>query len=194
MAVLPVMAYGNSILKKPCSEIPSDSAELQQLIDDMWETMYASHGQGLAAPQVGRDVKLFTVDNAQVYRSMDESQRRDYFDGDEGVKETFINATILSQSEETWMDEEGCLSVPDLSGDVVRPWSIEIAYYDRNFQQHQKAFSGVTARVIQHEYDHTQGIVYVDRLSPLKRRLVSGKLRRIVKGMVKTSYRLVYAK
>lgn len=194
MAVLPIIAYGNSILKKQCIEIPSNSAELQQLIDDMWETMYASHGQGLAASQVGRDIKLFVGDNVQVYRSLSESERRDYFDGDEGVKETFINATIISQSERTWVNEEGCLSVPDLSGDVTRPWSIEIEYYDRNFQKHQKTFSGITARVIQHEYDHTQGIVYVDRLSPLKRRLVSGKLRRIIKGMVKTSYQLVYAK
>ncbi|WP_320051537.1 peptide deformylase [uncultured Acetobacteroides sp.] len=192
MAVLPIVAYGSSILKKPCTEISSDSAELQQLIDDMWQTMYAAHGQGLAAPQVGRAIRLFTVDNAQVYRSMDESERRGYFDGDQGVKETFINATILSQSEQIWKDEEGCLSVPNLSGDVARPWRIEIAYYDRSFQQHRKTFSGVTARVIQHEYDHTQGVVYVDRLSALSRRLLGGKLRRIIKGMVKTSYPLTY--
>ena len=192
MAVLPVVAYGNSILKKSCSEIPSDSEEVQQLIDDMWETMYASHGQGLAAPQVGRDIKLFVVDNVQVYSVLSESERQGYFDGDKGVKETFINATIVSRSEKTWLDMEGCLSLPNLTEEVARPWSIEIEYYDRSFQKHRKTFSGVTARVVQHEYDHTQGVVFVDRLSPLKRRLVGGKLRRIAKGMVKASYQLLF--
>ena len=192
---LPILSYGHDILRQPCTEIDATYPHLEKLIDNMWETMYAARGCGLAAPQVNVPVRLFLVDSKGTYQSMGEGHRADYFaPEDTGIVETFINATIIETSEETWIDDEGCLSIPVLTERVERPWSITITYQDRLLQQHTKTFYGATARMIQHEYDHTEGILYLDYLQPLTRRLLTGKLDKISKGRVKTRYPMKFVK
>ena len=154
----------------------------------MWETLYPAEGSGLAAPQVGHAIRLFIVDSKEIFDRMKEEDRKEYFDGDEGVKETFINAKILEYSEKMWKEDEGCLSVPGISELVERPWTIIIEYSDKDFQRHTATFSGTTARVIQHEYDHTEGKLYIDYLHPLKKRILKNKLNSIIQGQVKTRY------
>ena len=186
--ILPIVPYGKSILRQKCKDIDSNYPDLQKLIDDMWETLYPANGTGLAAPQVNRPIKLFIVDSKEMFDKMDEEDRAEFYDGDEGIKETFINAVITGHSDEYWVEQEGCLSIPTLSEDVERPWTITIEYFDRNFQRHTKTYSGITARVIQHEYDHTQGKLYIDYVNPLKRQLLKGKLQKISKGEIKGNY------
>lgn len=186
--ILPIISYGTPVLRKKCVEIGPGYPGLQEFIGNMWETLYSANGQGLAAPQADAAIKLFVVDNAQVYKQLDEETRNEFFDGDCGIKETFINARIISSSEETWIDNEGCLSLPGLSENVKRPWSIEIEYFDRDFQKHVKQFSGLTARVVQHEYDHTQGILYIDYIPPLKKKIIGNKLKKIASGVVVADY------
>ncbi|MBT1705813.1 peptide deformylase [Chryseosolibacter indicus] len=184
-----IVAYGNPILRKQCVHVIEDLFHLQQLIDDMWETMYNADGCGLAAPQVGHSLRLFIVDSKTTYNNLDPEDRTSFFEeGDTGIIETFINAEIIERSERLWEDDEGCLSIPGISQTVTRPWSITVRYLDRDLQKHQKTFTGLTARMIQHEYDHTQGILYVDYLKPLTRKLLEGKLKKIVKGLVKVKY------
>lgn len=184
-----MVAYGNSMLRKQCVHVNEDLFNLQQLIDDMWETMYNADGCGLAAPQVGHSLCLFIVDSKTTYNNLDPEDRTSFFEeGDTGIIETFINAEIIKRSERLWDDDEGCLSIPGISQTVTRPWSITVRYLDRDLQKHQKTFTGLTARMIQHEYDHTQGILYVDYLKPLTRKLLEGKLKKIVKGLVKVKY------
>ncbi|MFT3823187.1 MAG: peptide deformylase [Chitinophagaceae bacterium] len=190
--VLPIVAYGHSILRQNCSDIDEQYPHLQQLIDDMWQTMYGAKGCGLAAPQVNYPVKIFIIDSLQTYKNFSPQEREDFFDGDEGIQETFINARIIDTSYKTWFDEEGCLSIPALAAEIERPWSITIEYLDRNFQPQSKVFSGATARMIQHEYDHTEGILYLDYLKPLKRTLMKTKLDKIVKGKIKAAYPMAF--
>jgi len=189
--ILPVIAFGHSVLRQKCKEIGPDYPGLDELIDNMWETLYPAEGSGLAAPQVNHPIKLFIVDSREIFIRMEEADQKEFFEGDEGIKETFINAEIIKFSDELWVENEGCLSIPDLSEDVKRPWSITIAYFDRDFQKHEKTFSGTTARVIQHEFDHTEGKLYIDHVNSLKRKLLNGKLTRISKGMVKTKYKMM---
>ncbi|WP_439185478.1 peptide deformylase [Carboxylicivirga taeanensis] len=191
---LAITAYGTKVLRKVCDEITADYEGLQDLIDNMWETMYEAGGVGLAAPQVNKAIRLFTVDTIQVYEGMKEEEREELFEDEQPVKEVFINARIVGESDEVWVDNEGCLSLPDLSGEVERPWAIEIEYYDRNFEKHTRTFSGYNARVIQHEYDHTEGILYVDHLSGISKRLLKGKLNKIAEGKVAPRYRMRFAK
>lgn len=192
--ILPIVSYGNSVLREECIETGQEYPGLQELISNMWETLYSADGQGLAAPQVGSGIKLFIVDNAQVYTRLDEETRNEFFDGDSGITETFINARILSSSGKEWIDSEGCLSLPGMSENVKRPWTIEIEYYSRDFQKHIKTFSGWTARVIQHEYDHTRGVLYIDYLAPLKKKILKKKLLKIVSGDVVTDYEMIFPK
>lgn len=189
--ILPVVAYGHSVLRQKCRDIEPDYPGLQELIDNMWETLYPADGTGLAAPQINLPLKLFIVDSVELWDRFNEEERKEYFEGDEGIRETFINATITHYSEEDWIEEEGCLSIPDLFEEVKRPWSITIEYYNRNFEKQVKTFSGTTARVVQHEYDHTQGKLFVDYINPIKRKLISGRMLRIAKGQVKTRYRMI---
>ena len=192
---LAVTAYGNKVLREVCDEIVSDHEGLQELIDNMWETMYDANGVGLAAPQVNKPIRLFVIDTEQVYDNMDEGEDRDdLFEGNKGIKEVFINAEIVGESEEGWEENEGCLSLPDINGEVERAWSVEIAYLDRNFEKQTKTFSGFTARVIQHEYDHTEGILYIDHVAGISKRLMKGRLSKIAEGKVATSYRMRFAK
>ena len=186
--ILPVVPYGKSILRQKCSPVDADSAQLQTLIDNMWETLYPADGCGLAAVQVNEAINLFIVDSKIMFDNMEPEERKAFFDGDRGICETFINATITHFSPKTWIEYEGCLSIPGMSEEVGRSWSITIEYLDRHFTKHIKTFSGTTARVIQHEFDHTQGKVYIDRLSALRRKLLGKKLDAIASGAVRTKY------
>ncbi|WP_345063998.1 peptide deformylase, partial [Sphingobacterium thermophilum] len=143
----------------------------------------------LASPQIGLPVRLFIVDSKSTFDSLGEEDRKFYFpQDDKGIMETFINAKIIQRSEELWEDEEGCLSIPNLFYKVKRNWAITIEYYNRNFEKQIRTFSGTTARMIQHEYDHTEGILYLDYLKPLTKKLLEGKLKKIARGQIKTRY------
>ncbi|MEK6451895.1 MULTISPECIES: peptide deformylase [Myroides] len=188
---LSIVAYGNKALKEDCTEVTADYPELNQLVDNMWETMQNADGCGLAAPQIDKTIQLFVVDSVVMFENADEQERKiNFVNGDTGIKETFINARIIGKSDETWDDIEGCLSIPDVFKRVNRPWSITIEYFDREFKPQTKTFYGTTARIIQHEYDHTRGVLFVDRLSSLTKKLISKKLDKIVKGKVFTDYKM----
>src|SRR5690348_16495749 len=146
--ILPITAYGNAILRKRCEDISPDYPGLDRLISDMWETLYASHGVGLAAPQVNRPVRIFLVDSLHVLEQMDDKEKEEY-PGDEGTKEVFINARILDLDGDPWAYEEGCLSIPQIREDVDRPESVRISYLDEQFRPQEKIFTGLTARVVQ---------------------------------------------
>jgi peptide deformylase len=190
---LPIVAYGSPILRAMAVDIDPDYPNLNQLIADMWETMYASNGVGLAAPQINRSIRLFVVDSQQIIEHFDEEEKAE-FEGDEGIKETFINARILNYDGDEWPYNEGCLSIPKVREDVYRPESITMAYVNENFEPQHKTFTGITARVIQHEYDHIEGKLFIDYLSPLKRKLLKGKLLDISKGKIRMDYRMTYPK
>lgn len=188
---LAVVAYGNQVLRESCVEIGSDYPQLENVVDSMWETMKLACGCGLAAPQIDRTIQLFIVDSVILYANYSQKERQAKFGAaDTGIKETFINAHIIAKSDEVWDDIEGCLSIPDVYKSVTRPWSITIEYYDRDFNLQLKTFYGITARVIQHEYDHTRGVLFVDRLSVLSRKLLSRKLTKIAHGKVATKYKM----
>ncbi len=191
--ILPIVAYGSPILREVAKDISPDYPNLTQLIADMWETMYASNGVGLAAPQINRSISLFTVDSKQIIDNLDEEEKAEY-EGDEGIKATFINAKIIQYDGDEWPYNEGCLSIPKVREDVLRPETIEMEYLNEQFEPQRKTFSGITARVIQHEYDHLEGKLFIDYLSPLKRKLLKGKLLDISKGKVRMDYRMTYPK
>lgn len=189
--ILPIRAFGDPILRKTGKNIDKNYPELSELIENMFETMNAAHGIGLAAPQVGLDIRLFVID----VRPLAEDE--DYEDIAEELKDfkrVFINAKILEESGEEWKFNEGCLSIPDIREDVKRKETIVIEYYDENFQKHTETFSDIRARVIQHEYDHIEGILFTDRLSPLKKKLVKGKLAKISQGDVSVNYKMRFPK
>ncbi|GAA4318479.1 peptide deformylase [Compostibacter hankyongensis] len=184
-----ILAYGHHILKQKCNYIEKDYPELDKLIADMWETMENANGCGLASPQIGLPVRLFIVDSKSTFDNLGEEERKFYFpQDDKGIMETFINAKIIQRSEELWEDEEGCLSIPNLFYKVKRNWAITIEYYNRNFKKQIRTFSGTTARMIQHEYDHTEGVLYLDYLKPLTKRLMASKLQKILKGQIVPTY------
>ena len=186
---LPILAYGNSVLRQKCSQIAENTPEVQQLIHNMWETMDHANGCGLSSSQIGKPLRLFIVDSRSVFENSGTEDRLVYFDKDDrGIRETFINAKIIRSSEAHWGDYEGCLSIPGLSQKVERPWGITIEYLDQNFIRQTKNFTGLTARIIQHEYDHTQGILYLDHLKPLTRKMMESKLKKIAAGAIRTGY------
>ncbi len=182
--LLPIYAYGQPVLKQRGEDIGPDYPELDKLIEDMWETMYHADGVGLAAPQVGKSIRLFLVDTRQI---MEEGKE------DEGIKRVFINAYKVEEAGEPWTYEEGCLSIPDVRGDVNRPPQLRLRYQDENFEEHEEVFTGINARVIQHEYDHIDGVLFTEHLKPLKRRLVHRKLQDIRKGKVSVEYKMKFA-
>ena len=157
----------------------------------MWETMYASAGVGLAAPQVNKDIRLFVVDTAQMFTNMEEEEKQEYPDAP-GIKAVFINAKIVELDGEEWAYNEGCLSIPKIREDVLRQETVTLKYLDENFQSHIRTFSGLSARVILHEYDHLQGKLFIDYISPLKRKLMKGKLNDISKGKVNVDYKMLF--
>ncbi len=189
--ILPIVAYGDPVLRMLGKDITPDYPGLSKLIEDMWETMYASNGVGLAAPQINRPIRLFVVDSLQVIEGMEPDEKREYPD-DNGIKQVFINAHIRSLNGEDWAYNEGCLSIPKIREDVMRPEEVEIEYVDENFVPQVGVFNGVTARVILHEYDHIEGKLFIDHLKPLKRKLLKGKLDDISKGKVRVDYRMSF--
>jgi len=191
--ILPIVAYGAPVLRKVCDDITGDYPGLQKLIEDMWETMYASNGVGIAAPQVNKKIRLFLIDSEQIFRNRDEDDEDDYPD-EPGFKGVFINAHIAELDGDEWSYTEGCLSIPKIREDVFRKESVTLSYVDENFVAHTKTFNGITARVILHEYDHTEGKLFIDHIKPLKRTLLKRKLNDISKGKVEVDYRMVFPK
>jgi peptide deformylase len=183
--ILPIYALGQPVLKKVSVPINKDYEDLEALIEDMWETMYAAHGVGLAAPQIGKAIRLFLVDTVQ---TMDEGKEA------EGLKKVFINAQIIEEGGDPWDYEEGCLSIPDARGDVSRLAQVKIKYLDENFEEKTEIFSGINARVIQHEYDHIDGILFTEHLKPLKRRMLKRRLENIKKGNIDVDYKMKFAR
>lgn len=191
--ILPIVAYGHPVLRKMCEDITPEYPKLQELIANMWETMYSSSGVGVAAPQVNRPIRLFVIDSKQIIEGMDDEERAEY-PGDNGVKQVFINAHIVETGGDEWAYNEGCLSIPKVREDVYRPESVTLRYVDENFQPHEETFTGVTARVIFHEYDHIDGKLFIDHLKPLKRRMIKGKLEDITKGKISVDYKMTFHK
>lgn len=184
-----ILAYGHTLLRQKCRDVEPEYPQLERLIGDMWETMRRANGCGLAAPQIGEPLKLFVIDSRSTYEQMDPDDHREYFDPDDrGIEQTFINARIVDRSDEVWEDEEGCLSIPGLSQPVKRSWSVTVEYLDTDLRKRIGTFRGTTARMIQHEYDHTEGILYPDYLSPLRKKLLAAKLKKILKGQIEVSY------
>lgn len=190
--ILPVVAYGDPILRVVCKDIDKDYPQLEKLIADMWETMYASNGVGLAGPQINRDIRIFTVDSAQLFENADDDDEVHDFDDAPGIKQVFINAHIQNLEGKEWAYNEGCLSIPKIREDVTRPEKVTMTYMDENFVEHTKTFTGITARIIQHEYDHIEGKLFIDYMKPLKRKLLAGKLKDISKGKVRVDYRMKF--
>lgn len=189
----PIWAYGHTILREPCEDIEQDYPELKNLIADMWDTMNHANGCGLAAPQIGHPIRLFIVDSKSTFDNLQQPDRRTYFDkNDRGISETFINARIIDRSVLTWQDEEGCLSIPSLTQKINRNWEITIEYFNEAFIPQRRTFGGATARMVQHEYDHTQGVLFLDYLKPLTKRLLESKLKRIQKGKIQAKYAMKF--
>ena len=186
--ILPIVAYGTPVLKKKAAVISADYEGLDVLIENMWETMYAANGVGLAAPQVGLGLRLFVID-ATPFAEDDELSAEEQ-EQLKGFKKAFINAEIEEEVGEEWAFNEGCLSIPDVREDVFRKPDITIEYYDESFTKHTQEFTGIIARIIQHEYDHIEGILFTDKLSSLKKRILKGRLTNISKGKANADYRM----
>lgn len=186
--ILPIVAYGDPVLRKKGKEIDKDYPSLKELINNMYETMYGAYGVGLAAPQIGLPIRLFIVDASPF--AEDEELSTDEQEFLKDLKKTFINAKIIEETGDEWAFNEGCLSIPDVREDVFRQPTVTLEYYDENFDKHIETFSGIAARIIQHEYDHIEGILFTDKISPLKKRLIKGKLNNISKGKIKVDYRM----
>lgn len=179
--ILPIVAYGDPVLKKEAVNISKDEIDLSKLIEDMFDTMNNASGIGLAAPQVGKSIRLFIVDASP----LEEEESKDF-------KKVFINPTILEEFGEEWSYNEGCLSIPGIRGEVTRHSKLKIQYLDENWNEHTEEYSGMPARIIQHEYDHIQGVLFVDHFSSLKKQLMKGKLTNVSKGDVDVSYRMKF--
>ena len=195
--IYPIVAIGDPVLKTKAKNLPADLpvAEVQQLVADMFETMYSAHGVGLAAPQIGKGVRLFVMDSGPMVE-LDEEDLAELAEGETPeppIKRAFLNPVMVSETGEQWGFEEGCLSIPGVRELVVRPADIVLRYEDEQRQVHEEAFSGMAARVIQHEYDHLEGVLFTDKLSAFKKQLLKGKLARISKGDVKHDYRMKFA-
>jgi peptide deformylase len=181
--ILPIVAYGDPVLKKRAVEIDKDYPRLKELIDDMFETMHNANGVGLAAPQVGLSIRLFVIDGAP----FEEEEVKDF-------KRVFINPIIKEEEGEPWKFNEGCLSIPTIREDVSRKETVLIEYYDENWNLKAETLKGLAARIVQHEYDHIEGVLFVDRLSPLRRKILKNKLLDISKGNVEVDYRMKFLK
>jgi len=190
--ILPIVAYGDPVLKKQAKDIPEDYPKLKELIENMWETMYGAYGVGLAAPQIGLPIRMFIIDPSPFAEDDDLSENDK--EQLQGLKKVFINPQITEETGDEWAFNEGCLSIPEVREDVFRKPNIVIEYYDENFKKHTEEFTGLAARVIQHEYDHIEGILFTDKLSSLKKRLIKGKLENISKGKISIDYRMRFPK
>ena len=179
--ILPIVAYGDPILRKKGIEVKKDYDGLEMLIDSMFETMYESHGVGLAAPQINKSINLFIIDTTPFEDSTYPE-----------LKKVFINAEILEETGEEWEYEEGCLSIPHIRENVLRNPMVKIKYQDEHFVKHEETFDGIAARVIQHEYDHVKGILFVDHISEFKKRLLKNKLLNISRGNIEVKYKMKF--
>ena len=189
--ILPIVAYGHPVLRKTSTDITPDYPQLDKLIGDMWETLYASNGVGLAAPQVNKDIRLFVVDTVQMFGNMEDEEKAEY-PGDTGLKAIFINAHITELNGDEWPYNEGCLSIPKIREDIYRQENVTLRFCNEKFEEHTKTFTGITARVILHEYDHIEGKLFIDHISALKRKLMKGKLNDISKGKVNVDYKMLF--
>ena len=185
--VLPVYVYGMSVLRKTALEIHEDFEGLDQLIEDMFETMHASDGVGLAAPQVGKSLRIFMVDTTPMAENREDPELKDW-------RRVFINPIILEEWGDPWSFEEGCLSLPNIREEVMRPSHVRIEYYDQNWDLKEEVYEGVQARVIQHEYDHLVGKLFTDKVTPIRRKLLAARLKAISRGRVDCDYRIIYPK
>lgn len=183
--ILPIYAYGHPVLKKETDDLAKDYPDLEELIANMWETMDNANGVGLAAPQIGLPIRLFVVDTTEIYKE-DETTT------EAGIRRVFINAEKLREGGNSWTYEEGCLSIPDITGDVDRLEQVELRYLDENFESHTEIFTGMNARVIQHEYDHVDGVLFTEYMKPLKKRLIRRKLDDIKKGKIAPKYKMKF--
>ena len=186
--ILPIIAYGDPVLRKLGKSIDKEYPALESLLENMFETMYGAKGIGLAAPQIGLPIRIFIVD-ATPFKDDEELEleERNFLST---FKQVFINAQIIDETGDEWVFNEGCLSIPDVREDVFRNETVKIEFLDEKFEKHTKEFSGIAARIIQHEYDHIQGILFTDKLSSLKKRLIKGKLANISKGKIRIDYRM----
>ena len=189
--ILPIYGYGEAVLRKVCVDIPQDYPNLTEILSNMYETMYNAYGVGLAAPQVGMAIRLFVIDTTPFADS--EEISKEEADQLKDFKQTFINAKIIKEEGEIWGFNEGCLSIPDVREDVFRHDTITIEYYDENFVKKSETYNGLIARVIQHEYDHIEGVLFTDHLSMLKKKLVGKKLQNIMEGKARPDYRMKFA-
>ena len=183
--IYPITLYGDPILKKPANEVASDQEDVSVLVADMFETMSHASGVGLAAPQIGKPLRLFVMDSTPMKASEEPSEP--------GLRQVFINPEIIEEYGEKWPFEEGCLSIPGIREDVLRAPHVKITFFDEHWKQHTRDFDGVDARIIQHEYDHIEGILFTDHISAFKRRLLKSKLTNISKGKVEAEYRVKVA-
>ncbi len=181
--ILSIYAFGQPVLKKVAADISADYPNLEKLIADMFDTMYHANGVGLAAPQIGKSIRLFVVDTLQTMEEGEEAQ---------GVKRAFINAVKVEENGDEEPYEEGCLSIPDIRGDVNRPPILRLKYLDENFEERDDIFTSISARVIQHEYDHIEGILFTEKLKPLKKQMIRRKLENIKKGKINADYKLKF--
>ncbi|HXB12475.1 MAG TPA: peptide deformylase [Bacteroidia bacterium] len=188
--VLPILAYGDPILKKKAVDITKDHPNLKQVIDNMFDTMHNAKGVGLAAPQVGLSIRLFVVDSSPFAEDKEDTdeKKKELMN----FKKVFINAQILTEDGNKWKFNEGCLSIPSIREDVERKPKIIIQYLDENFKSHKETYDGVRARIIQHEYDHIEGILFTDRINPLRKQLLKRKLSEVSKGFVEVSYKMKF--
>ncbi|MFY7740933.1 MAG: peptide deformylase [Flavobacterium sp.] len=186
--ILPIVGYGDPVLRKVCDDITSEHPNLQEIIANMYDTMYNAYGVGLAAPQVGLPIRLFVIDTEPFSDSEDLTKEEQ--EQLKGFKQTFINAKMLKEEGEEWGFNEGCLSIPDVREDVYRNETITIEYFDENFNKKTEVYDGLIARVIQHEYDHIEGILFTDKISTLKRTLIKKKLQNIMDGKARPDYRM----
>jgi len=195
--ILPIVAYGDPILKKEAVEIEKDYPELKTLISNMFDTMYNANGVGLAAPQIGKNLRLFLVDAtayADDYKdSKDADDQKDY-EVLKDFKKAFINPIIIEETGDEWGFEEGCLSIPEVRAEVSRQDTVLIEYYNENWELVEERYDGMAARVIQHEYDHIEGILFTDKINPLRKRLLKRKLNNITKGNIDLKYKMKFPK
>lgn len=181
--ILPIVAYGDPVLRKPCEEIDEGYEGLKNLIANMWDTMYNANGVGLAAPQIGQSIRLFIVDGAGFAEDEPELEH---------FKKVFINPIIVEEIGDPWIFNEGCLSIPGIREDVSRQPRITVEYFDEAFQLKEESFEGIAARIIQHEYDHIEGVLFIDKIPPITRKMLSSRLERITKGQVDVHYKMKF--
>ncbi len=191
--ILHIIAFGNPVLKKVSKDIDADYPQLEQLINNMWETMYNGRGVGLAAPQVGDNIRVFIVDSLQLVKENEEEENEeDKYRITTGIKQVFINPVLIEENGEPWVYEEGCLSIPEVRVKIARREHVKIKYFDENFNEHIDEYDGMNARIIQHEHDHLQGILLTDHMTHLKRSLIRNKLDSISKGRIEVKYKMKF--